>query len=497
LTAGPSAFAATLSNLSQTTVTIGIRLAAALAVFLAVTAVLRAVRRRGVISRSLGGLVKWLAALGLVWGLEWSLPPNMAENTDRAFTLAALAAGWMLARHGVDFFYAKLLPAKAGGKPGRHILQDLIKFCILAMLAGWALKELLNIQIGSLLTSSAILTAVIGLSMQDTIGSLFSGLLLQIEKPFQEGDWIRVGDVQGRVTEVTWRYTKVMTGDDFVVLLPNNTVAKDRLSNYSRPGPTIGQTLYVPAPPDIPPVKVKSAILTALGRAEGVAKQPAPTVRLHEIQADRLIYSANYSIPAFNKRLAVSDAVLSTVWYQFLERDIEIPAPTRRIFMAERTECVAAPERLAALAEVQMLSGMAEADLEMFARASVARRFSPGQTVMAKGESGTTMFIIVSGLVAVIVDCKEVARLSPGQIFGEMALLTGEPRQADIRAVEQTLCLEVDREGFRMALARHPVIVDRVRAIFEARAAANHRASPPDASAEAGTLFARFRNLFL
>ncbi|MHC1713966.1 MAG: cyclic nucleotide-binding domain-containing protein [Solidesulfovibrio sp.] len=494
---GPLSLAAILSDVNQTTVSIGMRLAAELLVFLAVSGLLRALRARGVISRALGGLVKWLTALGLIWGLEHSLPPDVGDSAGRVFTIALLAAAWMAARYGVDFFYAKLFPSGIAGKPGRHILQDLSKFVILAMLAGWGLKELLNIQIGSLLTSSAILTAVIGLSMQDTIGSLFSGLLLQLEKPFQEGDWIRAGDVQGRVTEVTWRYTKVITPDDYEVLLPNNAVAKDRLVNYSRPGPTLRQTLHVPAPPDTPPVKIKSAILTALGRAEGVAKLPAPNVRLHEIQADRLIYTANYSIQAFDHRVAAADAVLSAVWYQFLERDIEIPAPTRRVYVNEPVERETSPERLASLAAVEMLSGMAEADMDMLARASVNRRFSAGQTIVATGETGTTMFIIISGQVAVLACGRELARLSPGQIFGEMALLTGEPRQADVRAVEPTRCLEVDREGFRMALARHPIIVERVRAIFTARAAANHSASPPDATAEAGTLFARFRNLFL
>ena len=76
-------------------------------------------------------------------------------------------------------------------------------------------------------------------------------------------------------------------------------------------------------------------------------------------------------------------------------------------------------------------------------------------------------------------------------------MLFRSPRAADVRALEPTACLVVDREGFRMVLARHPVVVDRVKAIFEARAAANHQSSKPDATAEAMSLFARFRNLFL
>ncbi|EFL51555.1 MscS Mechanosensitive ion channel [Solidesulfovibrio fructosivorans JJ]] len=488
---------ASLPELGRVTIGVGWRLGAAVAVFLLVTALLRWLWRRGVISRPLGGLVKWLCGLALLWGLSWLLPPNAADSGETAMTLAALAMLWLAGCNGVDFVYAQLAPARGSGRPGRHILQDLLKFCILAVLVGWGLRQLLDIQLGSLLTSSAILTAVVGLSMQDTIGSLFSGLLLQMEKPFVEGDWIKAGDIEGRVTEVTWRYTKVVTLEANEVLLPNNAVAKDRLVNYSRPEKYLRQILHVPAPLDAPPVKVKSAIQTALSRAEGVVANPSPVARLYSIESDRLVYSAIYYIRAFNGRLAAADAVLSTVWYEFLERGIEIPAPARRVIMDAPAPDRGRPEGLAALSEVELLAGLTDAEMEMLARVSVIRQFVPGQTIVARGEQGTTMCFILSGLVAVVIDGKEVARLAAGQIFGEMALLTGEPRQADVRAVEATRGLEVDREGFRMVLSRHPEIIDRVREIFTARAAANRSARAPGTPDEATTLFARFCKLFL
>ncbi len=486
-----------LADASAQTVGVGLRLAGCAAGFLAVAALLSLLRRRGMLSRPLAGLLRWLSGLGLARLLEAALPETVAAGAGTAFTVAYLVMTFMAACQAVDYLYFKLAAARPDGGRGRHILQDLLKFCILAVIVGTGLRQLTDIQIGSILTSSAILTAVIGLSMQDTIGSLFSGLLLQVEKPFHEGDWIRAGDVEGKVSEVTWRYTKVVTLDNNEVLLPNNAVAKDRLVNYNRPTCSLRQIIHVPAPPDAPPVKVKTAIQTALSRAEGVSKIPPPLVRLHEIQADRLIYSAAYTITRFDGRLAAADAVLSGVWYQFLERDIEIPAPTRRVFMDAPDPQRGRPEGLAALGDVELLAGMTDADLEMLARASVVRVFAPGQTIMAKGEGGTTMCFILSGQVAVLIGDREVARLSAGQIFGEMALLTGEPRQADVRAVEQTRCLEVDREGFRMVLARHPEIIDRVRAVFSARAAANRSAAAPEAADEALNLFARFCKLFL
>lgn len=467
----------------------------AVAVFALAAAVMRLVRRRGLISRALAGLVKWLVAVILLAWLEQTLPPGRT-GLDVALTLALLAAIWMACRQGLDVLYDMLYLAQGEGQPGRHILKDLCKFLILIVLIGAGLRDILNVQIGSLLTSSAILTAVIGLSMQDTIGSLLSGLLLEIEKPFQIGDWIKMGKTEGRVAGISWRYTKVVTLDANVVLLPNNLVAKERLVNYNRPGAALRRVVPVPAPADTPPVRVKSAILTALARAEGVAANPAPMVRLTRLRADQAVYAAIFYVTRFNAAIAAEDAVLSAVWYEFLERGIELPPPGRRLSFRQHHDPSAAPERTAALAKVQLLAGMAESDLQLLAKVSVTRRFAPGQTVFAKGETGTTMSIVVSGQVAVLADDRQLASLGAGQIFGEMALLTGEPRQATIRALAATTCLEVDREGFRMVLSRHPEIVERVRRICEERTAPADSGQTPAAGPEGGTLFSMFKRLF-
>jgi small-conductance mechanosensitive channel len=497
LTAGPHSLAASLADFGPAAVSLGWRLIVAVALFLAVTALARLARDRGLISRPLAGLVKWLVALGLLLALQTTAAPELAQRFGTAFTLAILAVAWMVCRHGVDYVHAKFFLGRGKGHARGHVLKDLVKFLILAVLAGVGLRDILDIQIGSLLTSSAILTAVIGLSMQDTIGSLVSGLLLQTEKPFQVGDWIKVGDLEGQVKEMTWRYTKVVTLEGNEVLLPNNAVAKERLLNYNRPGPAIRRMVFVPAPTDTPPVAVKSAILTALARAEGVAREPAPMVRLSEIRQDHLVYAAVFYVTRLNAAFGAADAVLSAVWYQFLERDIEIPPPSRRVFREERGQGHTDPARLAALAEVELLAGMSETDREMLVRASVTRRFAAGQTIINKGETGTTMSIVLDGEVTVLADGRELARLGPGQIFGEMALLTGAPRLAEVRAVVPTRCLEVDREGFRMALALHPDIIARVRRICEARAAASRCDGDEAASAEANTLFTIFKRLFL
>lgn len=476
---------------------LGVRLIAALLVFSAVTAILRLLNNRGAISHSLTGFVKWLAATAILFAMQATFSPQQWDSVKTPIILTILMSAWLACRHGVEFFYNKFFLFRGKYQPGGRILKDLIKFCFLAILIAVGLKALLDIQLGSLLTSSAILTAVIGLSMQDTIGSLLSGLLLQIEKPFQEDDWIRLGKTEGQVKEVTWRYTKVVNLDGNAVLLPNNAVAKEQLLNYNRPTQSIRQVLRVPAPTDTPPVTVKSAILAAIRRADGVIQQPAPSVRLTAIRQDHIIYSAAYSISTLEKSADTADAVLSAIWYQFLDRNIKIPPPAQKLLQSCTIEEESYSKELATLRSVELLSGMSEEDLLMLLRASVARRYEAGQTILAKGESGSTMSIVLSGQVAVHSDDRELAKLGPGQIFGEMALLTGSPRQADIRALEPTRCLEVDREGFRMALSRHPEIVERVRRICEERSPVKTDAVAQDITAEDTHLFTLFKKLFL
>jgi small-conductance mechanosensitive channel len=496
LSVGSNSLAACLADLGPAAMSFGLPLAVAAAIFLAVTALARLARTRGLVGRSLAGFVKWLTAVILLVALQAAAAPDLARRLDTAFTLAMLAAVWLACRHGVDFVHAKFFLGRGKSHVRGHVLKDLVKFLILVVLAGVGLKDVLDIQLGSLLTSSAILTAVIGLSMQDTIGSLVSGLLLQTEKPFQVGDWIKVGNLEGQVKEMTWRYTKVVTLDANEVLLPNNAVAKERLLNYNRPEAALRRMVCVPAPMDAPPVMVKSAILTALDRAEEVLREPAPMVRLLRMRQDHLVYAAIFYVNRLNAAFAASDAVLSAVWYQFLERDIEIPAPSRRVFSGERAQRHATPEQLAALGEVALLAGMTEADLDMLIRASVTRRFAAGQTIITKGETGTTMSIVLTGEVAVLVDGRELARLTPGQIFGEMALLTGAPRLAEVRAMVHSRCLEVDREGFRMVLSLHPEIVERVRRICQDRAAVAKSGEIQEAAAEGNALFSLFKRLF-
>ena len=121
-------------------------------------------------------------------------------------------------------------PAARRSRAGRFpaILQDAIVIGMLVVVATFVFQD-------KLLTTSAVGAVVVGFALQDTLGNAFAGLAIQSEKPFRVGHWIRVGDFEGRVAEVTWRATKLRTKSGNFVVVPNNIVAKEAITNYSEP----------------------------------------------------------------------------------------------------------------------------------------------------------------------------------------------------------------------------------------------------------------------
>ncbi len=131
-----------------------------------------------------------------------------------------------------------------------------------------------------LLTTSAVSAVVLGFALQDTLGNAFAGLAIQSEKPFHVGHWIRVGEFEGRVEEVTWRATKLRTKSGNFVVLPNNVVSKEAITNYSEPNAPTRLEVQVGAGYEVPPNVVKAAVLEALRNSSRILQEPLPTVEL-------------------------------------------------------------------------------------------------------------------------------------------------------------------------------------------------------------------------
>jgi small-conductance mechanosensitive channel len=366
-------------------------------------------------------------------------------------------------------------------RPAPKIFRDLstgIAYLVVALVA----LHSAGVEPGSILTTSALLTAVIGLALQDTLGNFVSGLALQMQRPFDVGDWVEVDPAHaGQVTEVTWRATSIMTLDHVEVILPNSTVAKSAIRNYSRPSRVSRRRLVIGVSYAASPSEVHAILGDAAADAPGVLPVPRARARTKSFGESAIVYEVLFFVDDFAHALDVDGAVADRIYHGLARRGIGIPFPTRAVLLAP-TESPAKQRdgergRIASvIAALELMQPLPDDSRAVLVERAVLRRYGPGEAVVRKGEASLAMFIIEQGTLAVEVPrdvggAAEVAQLGAGECFGEMGLMTGEARSATVRA--KTLCdlVVIDHDAFHDVLAAHPEVVERMGGLLAARQA--------------------------
>ena len=349
------------------------------------------------------------------------------------------------------------------------IVQDAIVIGLLLLVGTFVFRE-------ELLTTSAVGAVVVGFALQDTLGNAFAGLAIQSEKPFNVGHWIRVGEFEGRVAEVTWRATKLRTKSGNFIIVPNNIIAKEAITNYSEPAVPTRLELEVGASYSASPPAVKAAMHEAMSQAGLVLKTPVPDVLLVAFDASSMNYRARFWVEDYQFDEEARDQVRVAIHYAFARRGIEIPYPIQVEYSRDWPAPDAATlqrERERIVAGVDLFATLTDQQRTEIAQATVTRTFGSAEAIVRQGEPGQSMYVVSSGQVVVLVgpDRREVATIEAGGYFGEMSLLTGEPRSATVVARGETVVLELDVELFRKFGQDSPGAVEQIGLAAAARRA--------------------------
>ncbi|WP_437513659.1 cyclic nucleotide-binding domain-containing protein [Sorangium sp. So ce1099] len=412
------------------------------------------------------------------------LAPTSALNR----TLSVVSLFFLLAALGRAAFLlvVDLILGVRLGRPLPRIIRDIIQGLVYAGVVLITLRAA-GVEPGSLLTTSALLTAVIGLSLQETLGNLFAGLAIQAQRPFEVGDWIQIEPdprLIGQIIEINWRATKVLTNDQVELTIPNGTLAKSTIRNFTKPTVTARRTIEVPGPYEAPPPVVEQALLSAAASVPGVLLAPPPFVLTARFDDRGITYQLCFFIDDFARRDRVDSAVRQRIWFAFHRAGIAIPFPSHTVRMAEvspesreRSEADERQRRLQSLRVVDFLAALPPPLLDRLATLSKTCLYMVGEVVIRQGAAGHELFIVQSGEVSVIVgreggSTAEVARLGPGKFFGEMSLMTGEPRSATIQAVSDCELVKVDKAAFQEILAAAPGIAEKITEVLVARQSA-------------------------
>jgi small-conductance mechanosensitive channel len=376
------------------------------------------------------------------------------------------------------------------------IIQDVLVVALIGGVATYVFGErIVGPSIGA--------AAALALGLQDQLGNLFAGLAIQIERPFRVGHWISVANYEGRVVEVTWRATKLRTKSGNLVILPNNVMGREAITNYSEPVAPTREYIEVGATYLAPPNDVRDAMIAAMARVPSILKRPEADVVISDFGGSAIVYRARFWIDDFESDEVIRHEVRSAIYYEFNRRGIEIPWPIQ--IQYERREVpvdvdARRTDVAAAIAKVPVFSTLPEDAHQALAASATERLFADGEAIVHEGEPGASMFIIRRGRVAITVgpERREVAVTEAGGYFGEMSLLTGDPRTATVTARGDCTVIEISADAFRTYVQSRPEVIDHLAEASAARRKAldQSRSSGNQHAAEPVSLARRMRKFF-
>jgi small-conductance mechanosensitive channel len=425
-------------------------------------------RHRGGPARFFLGLAVVLAVSAIGLGTMGAASPG---NVLQLIGVLALMMG-LVGMAGLLVFDV-VLPRLRIGVPS--IVRDLLLVTI-AVAIGMGFLRLAGLDVFSLVTTSAVLTAVIGLALQTTIANVFSGLSLQVDRTLRHGEWIEVGSRVGKILEIGWRSTRIQTKDGDTVFVPNSELVSKEVLNFGQTTGKHRMTIRVGFHYRHPPSEVRRVLLAAIRGIPGVLNEPPADCGPAEFGDSAVVYVLRYWIADFARDTTIDEEVHARIWYAARRADLEIPPPT----LALVNEAVAANARAAAeeqeRAEALRLLGAADPfsrlDAESRRRCAHGVRrleFTRGEHVLEPEETDDCLYVIDSGEVAVQRrsngSTPETTTLRAGEVVGRRLL----PRHDSCTARSEAVLYRLDGRALDEVLATDQELGARLSAIATAR----------------------------
>lgn len=372
--------------------------------------------------------------------------------------------------------FTALLPRLRLSVP--RILQDIVLGAA-SVIGVLTVASRAGINLSGLIATSAVLTAVIGLSLQDTLGNILSGLALQTDDSIHIGDWIKVGDVTGRVVEIRWRYTSLETRNWETVIFPNSQLVKGQVTVLGRRRGQPQQWrrwVWFNVDYRFAPNEVLEAVRNALVSAPmpNVSSDPPPNCVLMDFHESYGRYAARYWLTDLAADDPTDSVVRVRIYFALRRAGFPLSIPAHAIFLteetAERRDKKSQEEherRVQMLANIGIFSRLSEEERTALAHALRYAPFAKGEVMTRQGAEAHWLYVIASGEASVQLavedePAREVARLHAGDFFGERSLLTGEKRSATVVALNEVACWRLDKSAFQELLERRPEIAEEV-----------------------------------
>src|SRR5205809_4972493 len=362
--------------------------------------------------------------------------------------------------------------------PIPHFLREVVALVIFVVALLFVLSFAYHAERGlkSVVATSGVVAVILGLAGQNLLGGIIAGMSLQINRPYKVTDWLKVGDTYGEVMEINWRSTRLRTNDGIYLDIPNNEIVKSTIVNLHYPTEVHAMRIRVGVDYNVPPNRVKDTLTRAAQSAVNVLPEPKVRVFLVDFADHAVIYEIKYYMGNHSRINETNDSVRTNVWYELKRQRITIPFPIRTLHVERKK---APPhqedqaEAFSILRGERLFDCLSEEQLNQMVNQARLRLFGRGEPVIEEGAAGDSMFVMLRGAADVFVSKNgskiQVATLAAGDCFGEMSLLTGEPRSATVRADADCYVMEIGKPVMAEVLSGAPGCMEQLSQLLAQR----------------------------
>ncbi|TCK35317.1 small-conductance mechanosensitive channel [Paraburkholderia sp. BL8N3] len=414
-------------------------------------------------------LVRLAIRLALFSALNWVLfssglspftqaPPESAAELHWLGQVLEII-WWLMGARLLTLSLDTLLLPKAWRR--QRLFSDVFGAVVFLAAVVAALGFVLELPVRGLVATSGALAIVLGLAIQSTLSDVFAGIVLNTTEPYSVGDWVVIDDVEGKVVEMNWRATHLLTGQGNTLIVPNAVASKAKISNNSRPANVHGLSLVLEIDPEARPKTVLDALGRALTGCNVILDTPAPFARMKRTTLNSVQYEVVAFVDDMNKKLAVSNELFDLCYRHLAASDVTLRA------LGVAGPATTAPDaKEALLKRVTLFESLTADEVTRLAKRLSRHEYQADQQVLAPDTVPDSLSIVHSGVLSVrlseLAGDREIARIGPGEAFGEAGLLAGLAMHVSIATLTPSVLYQLGKDDMTSFLKDHPEVAKQM-----------------------------------
>lgn len=382
----------------------------------------------------------------------------------------------------LDFFIWRGMEIKTGRSLPK-LMKDIINATILVVIFLTIMAYVFNIPISGLIAGSSVMAAIVGLAVTRMISDVFSGVALSLEGAYSIGDWLEVelrtrpgGVITGKVVEINWRATRMLTKAEEVVVIPNSEIARTKFINFSIPHRHYRAEVQVHLSHRIPSKRVRRIFNAAIMATPEVMTEYPSEIILLRFDPRGVTWAVRFWV----KDYALHSQVVQDMHENILKHlqvagiDLSYQRIDQRVLGSGMEQLKKKPMKTELIKRIELFEVLDEKHVKSLADSMHERIFSPKQIIFTQNQEGASLFMVAEGLVSIFLPEEDgrdkwVSFIEPGKYFGEMSLLTGQPRTASAQAETEVICYEITKDTISAIIQEQPAILAKLSRVMAER----------------------------